>query len=149
MDSGGSVSLCIFGVVRNYLLGYLMYLWLNPVMFLVLPCRGRGWQLFPGAGGCSSLFPAPPSPCLAVSSCSPSEVTCALGIVTSCTDDSVPGLFLPGSSFSSLGLVGAAPSLESGQGVGLRVKFSPRLSRSCWKPTECSESCQLHWESQT
>lgn len=59
VHSGGSVSLCIFGVVRNYLLGYLMYLWLNPVVFLVLPCRGRGWQLFPGAGGCSSLFPAP------------------------------------------------------------------------------------------
>lgn len=54
---GFCFSLCIFGVVRNYLLGYLMYLWLNPVVFLVLPCRGS-FSLALGAAPASSLpFP--------------------------------------------------------------------------------------------
>lgn len=89
---GSGVCLCIFGVVRNYLLGYLMYLWLNPGAF-------RAVAAFPWCWGCSSLFlPLP----LLVWPCSPSGVPCALGIVTSCTDRSFQGPSLPGSSFSSL-----------------------------------------------
>lgn len=103
------------------MLDYLMYLWLNPVVFLVLLCRGS----FSWCWGCSSLFPAPPSWCLAGSPCGPSEVPCALGIVTK--------------AFSSLaaasrGWVWWEQLLKSLQAVGVRVKFSPRVSRRSWNP---------------
>lgn len=86
-----------------------MYLWLNPVVFLVLLCRGSFW-----CWGCSNLsLPLPPGVWL--SPCSPSEVPCALGIVTK---------DFPSLAAASPGWVWWEQLQKSLQGVGVRVKFN-------------------------
>lgn len=135
MGGGVSVSLCIFGVVRNYLLCYLMYLWLNPVVFLVLPCRG--WQLLPGAGGCSSLFPAPPSRVWLSPWRSP--------VPWHCHSLFIPRISPPWQQLLLTGFGGSSsfPGIPAGSGSEGEAQPQQEL----WKARECSESCQPHWES--
>ena len=48
MESDFSIYLCIFGILRDYSLGYLMYLSLCPAVFLtlcaVLACAAFPWR---------------------------------------------------------------------------------------------------------
>lgn len=73
------------------------------------------WQLLSGAGGCSSLFPAPPSSCLA-ESLQPLRGHLGPGNCHLLHSPFIPRIALPGSSFSWLGLVGAAPGIPAGSG---------------------------------
>lgn len=65
MESDFSIHLCILGILRDCSLGYLMYISLYPVVFLMLLCYLRVLQFFLGGRSAgertdrSSLFPCP------------------------------------------------------------------------------------------